>query len=46
MNYSDTERIHDRERVVAKAFDRIGSLIGHACAMPARIITHDPEMFQ
>lgn len=46
MNFFDGERIHDRERVAPEAFDGIGSLIGHACAMSARIIAHDPEMLE
>jgi len=45
MGSFDSERIHDCERVAPKAFDGIGPLIGHACAVPARIVAHDPEMF-
>src|ERR1019366_7317155 len=46
MNFFDGERIHDRERIAAEFFEGVGALIRHARAMPARIVTHDPEMLE
>src|SRR5262245_56352751 len=46
MKFCDAKRFPYRKRVMAKLLDRVKAAVSRGFAMAARVIPHDPEMFE